>query len=208
MSSHPKLKLTYFGGRGRAEISRLVLAQAGISYEDHRIEGKDWGELKPKTPWGQLPILEVDGKTTIGQSGTIARYIARIGGIGGSSPLESAQIESIYDAVSDLGAQFGKQRWGSEEDKKTHAEENAKTHFPHWATLFENHLKQNNEGKGYFVGSGITLADIAVFQVFFEIQNSNKDVLKDHPILAAHHERVGSSERIAAWIKKRPQTAS
>ncbi len=41
-----KLKLTYFNGRGRGEPSRLILAQAGVDYEDVRIEFADWPALK------------------------------------------------------------------------------------------------------------------------------------------------------------------
>ena len=40
-------KLTYFNGRGRAELSRLIFAQAGVQYEDVRIERADWLQLKP-----------------------------------------------------------------------------------------------------------------------------------------------------------------
>jgi len=40
-------KLTYFSGRGRAELSRLIFAQAGVQYEDVRIEGDQWPQLKP-----------------------------------------------------------------------------------------------------------------------------------------------------------------
>jgi len=40
-------KLTYFNGRGRAEFSRLIFAQAGVKYEDVRIERAAWAELKP-----------------------------------------------------------------------------------------------------------------------------------------------------------------
>ena len=37
-----KFKLTYFNGRGRGELSRLILAQAGVDYEDHRIGFDEW----------------------------------------------------------------------------------------------------------------------------------------------------------------------
>ena len=42
-----KLKLIYFNGRGRGEPARLILAQAGVEYEDERIEFEDWAALKP-----------------------------------------------------------------------------------------------------------------------------------------------------------------
>jgi len=40
-------KLTYFNGRGRAELSRLIFAAAGVQYEDVRIERADWAKMKP-----------------------------------------------------------------------------------------------------------------------------------------------------------------
>ena len=42
-----KMKLYYFNLRGRAELSRLILAQGGADYEDTRIEREDWPKLKP-----------------------------------------------------------------------------------------------------------------------------------------------------------------
>ena len=42
-----KMKLYYFNSRGRAELSRLILAQGGADYEDKRIEREDWPKLKP-----------------------------------------------------------------------------------------------------------------------------------------------------------------
>ena len=45
------VRLTYFDGAGRAELSRLILAAAGIEYEDRRIDSQDWRELKPGSSW-------------------------------------------------------------------------------------------------------------------------------------------------------------
>jgi len=40
-------KLTYFNGRGRAEIIRLIFAAADEKYEDVRLEREKWAALKP-----------------------------------------------------------------------------------------------------------------------------------------------------------------
>ena len=42
------VKLTYFNLKGRAELARLILAQAEAQYEDRRITRKEeWRSLKP-----------------------------------------------------------------------------------------------------------------------------------------------------------------
>ena len=41
------IKLTYFNGKGRGELSRLILAHAAVPYEDKRVEFNEWPALKP-----------------------------------------------------------------------------------------------------------------------------------------------------------------
>jgi hypothetical protein len=41
-----ELKLNYFDAKGRAELARLILAQSGTAYDDHRINFSDWPALK------------------------------------------------------------------------------------------------------------------------------------------------------------------
>ncbi|KAJ8021969.1 Hematopoietic prostaglandin D synthase [Holothuria leucospilota] len=70
-------KLTYFDVRGRAEPIRYLFALAGVEYEDKRLTSEEWKKLKPNTPFGGLPILEVDGKV-LGQTQAICRHVAHM----------------------------------------------------------------------------------------------------------------------------------
>src|SRR6202166_410592 len=73
-----KLKLTYFdfdGGRG--EPARLALHFGRVPYEDERISTKDWAQIRDRTPFQALPILEVDGKV-VAQSNSINRYVGKL----------------------------------------------------------------------------------------------------------------------------------
>merc|ERR1711874_850849 len=97
----PQYKLTYFNLRGRGELIRLVFAYAGQEYEDFRFEIAQWPEFKPKMPFKQAPILEVDG-TVLTQSHSIARYLARTFKIAGKNDLEQAQTDEYVDLVYDL----------------------------------------------------------------------------------------------------------
>lgn len=42
-------KVTYFNGRGRAELARLVLAAAGQKFTDERYEFTEWPTKKAGT---------------------------------------------------------------------------------------------------------------------------------------------------------------
>jgi glutathione S-transferase len=66
-------KLNYFNGKGRAELSRLVLAAAGVEYEDFRWEREDWPKYKAQSPTGQSPFLEVTEDN--GQSFTLCQSV-------------------------------------------------------------------------------------------------------------------------------------
>merc|ERR1712212_993910 len=101
MQTTTKIKLTYFGLRGRAEPARLILAHAGVDYEDDRIKQEDWPTLKPKTTLGTLPILCYNG-VEIGQSVAIWRFLANEFGLAGKTNLERARADMIVDCVSDL----------------------------------------------------------------------------------------------------------
>ena len=42
----PKYKLTYFDGRGRGELSRMLFKAKGVDFEDVRISFQDWPSKK------------------------------------------------------------------------------------------------------------------------------------------------------------------
>ena len=51
--------------------NKQVFHAAGQPFEDKRISAEEWKDLKAKTPFGNLPILEV--KTLIGKTYTYAQ---------------------------------------------------------------------------------------------------------------------------------------
>ena len=56
--------------------SRLAFALANIDYQDERVELEAWKELKPKTPFGQLPLLQIGNNgPTQTQSMAMLRWV-------------------------------------------------------------------------------------------------------------------------------------
>jgi prostaglandin-H2 D-isomerase / glutathione transferase len=71
------IKLTYSDLEGTGEQVRLALALSGTKYEDERIKFPDWPQLKPKMPYGQVPVLTLDGGQTHAQSGALLRWVGK-----------------------------------------------------------------------------------------------------------------------------------
>mmetsp|Transcript_9538 Transcript_9538/g.27006 ORF Transcript_9538/g.27006 Transcript_9538/m.27006 type:complete len:231 (-) Transcript_9538:244-936(-) len=71
--------LTYFDMEGLGECVRLALVYNDIEFEDRRIKVSDWSpELKATFPFGQLPVLQVDGHM-LSQSLSILMWAGRHG---------------------------------------------------------------------------------------------------------------------------------
>ena len=95
-----KLKLSYFPFPfWRAEISRVALFMADIEFENHYVSFDELRAMKKdgSLPFGQVPILEVDGQV-IAQTGAIARFCGKLGGLyPKDNDLEAALIDQFID---------------------------------------------------------------------------------------------------------------
>lgn len=86
------IKLTYLDYKGRAELLRFILSQAGVEFEDRRLKPEQWAEEMPgklnynSRPQGSwllfipgtefgTPVLECEG-TVLKTNGTIAKFLA------------------------------------------------------------------------------------------------------------------------------------
>ena len=199
----PTVKLTYFNLRGRAEPSRLLLAYGGIKYEDCRItpgfeDPKEWMALKPKTPYGSLPLLEWNG-TCVAQSMAIARFIAREVGLAGRNNMEGAQIDEIIDAINDMANAGAKAFFSKDEAAmKKHATET----IPAGLANIEKRLE--SRGGQFLVGNAFSWADLHVFDFCFNLPD--KSCLEKVPKIKDLTERVCKIPNIKCWMESRPKT--
>ena len=200
------IKLVYFHLRGRAEPCRLLLAYAGVSYEDERVpppwENPDgWASLKPYFPFGILPVLYWNGEE-ISQSLAAARFLAKEFGLAGKNDLEAAQIDEIVDAIEDaVNARIGFLLEQDETRKKTLSETFQKRIVPTLLGQLEKRLA--GRGGQFFVGNNLSWADIQTFMICSELDQS---ALKNVPKVANLVERVGQLPNIKKWVESRPDT--
>lgn len=208
----PQYKLIYFNGRGRAEVPRWLFAVAGVQYEDVRYEMEDWkGGAKEKLnpPFGQLPVLSVDG-VLYGQSLSISRYLAEQFGLAGKTDLEKLRADMVVHCCEDYVQACMKAHFESDETKKAEIVKKLKEEdLKKFYTSFEQILKQNKGGDGYFVADSLTWADIvfAYYTGFIAMLGLDPATfLADYPKLKALYDKVLKHPKIAEWIAKRPET--
>jgi len=198
-------KLTYFNGRGRGEPARLLFEYAGVKYEDNRIEDAIWPALKPSTPFGQLPVLEIDGKVMIAQAKAICRYLGHEFNLVPKDHIEAARADMLVDGNGDVTTHYD--LWYYEEDpvKKPEVWKKLETeHIVPFADRCEKFL--TSTGTGYFVNKTITWADIFLFDFYHDAKSKTPHLFKSHPKLTEFIDKIASQPKIKAWLEKRPQT--
>ena len=204
----PSYKLIYFDGRGRAECSRYIFAQAGVEYTDERLNEEEFMKVKSSgcLPAGSLPVLEVDGKMLAG-SEVIARYLGEKFGLAGENDWDNAQLASLVDLMTDLDncvmpVFFGKDDASKAEAKKKLIE----VSIPKYFGCLEKRIKANNSPDGWAYGKKITYVDMRIVSGLEMLFGVDPNVLDSYPTLKKLFEAVNAQPNIAAWIKKRPDS--
>lgn len=196
-------KLTYFDFSGsRGEECRMALCLAG-EFDDVRIPFKQWSDLKPSTPFGALPILEVEGKGVVAQTNAILTFVGRAHGLHPSDPWEAARHEALLEAVEDVRfALAPSQKLKDEDEKKVARQQFADGFLKTWSRNVENEIQ------GPFVGGDkICVADVKIFQIMSSFKSGTLDhvpatVFEKFPKLEALYAAVAANSKISAWRAK------
>ncbi len=207
-----KPTLIYFPARGRAELIRLVLAEAGVDYEEHPVgrgtppvNGRptDFAALKASgdLPFEAVPVWEEPGGFRLAQSLAIASHVGRTHGLGGRTPAEAAQIDEWLGAFEDVRAELRKLTPMPPDQRPAFRTELRTTILPRWLGWLDRLLRANRGGAGFTVGEGITVADLALYYLLETIRdNGMGEAIDRYPALAAFEKRIASRPRIAAYL--------
>jgi glutathione S-transferase len=197
-------KLTYFDlNTSRGEECRLALHVAGVEFEDYRISRPDWQMLKPKTPYGALPILDTPGKGTLAQTNAILAYIGRAHDLHPKDLWEAARHEAIMHSVEDVRAALATSGKPTDPAEKKAAREALATgYLQTWGASI------NSQITGPFLaGTQINVADIKLFQIVSSLKAGVMDhipatVFSAFPKLEAQHAAVARHPKILEWQAK------
>jgi len=201
-----KLKLVYFdfhGGRG--EPARLALAIAGIEFDEERVPLNDWPRRKADTPFGGLPVLEIDG-ARVSQSNGINRYVGKLAGLYPSDPWQAALCDEVMDAVEDITNKITATFDLPDDEKKARRQALSDGAI----TFYLDRLQQRLEDRGghHFAGGRLSVADLKVFVWIDHLKSGKLDYIPTDlpdrvaPMLVALHERVRNHPGVKAYYAK------
>ncbi|PAV65608.1 hypothetical protein WR25_12301 [Diploscapter pachys] len=206
----PSYKLYYFEGRGLGEASRQLFALADVPFEDVRLTKETFVELKSKFPYGQVPVLEIDG-VQVPQSVAIARFLAKKFGFSGKTEVEQALVDGICDQWKDFYVEtkpfyYGKlgicpPGWEDLEKAKTEVLIPARDKF---FGFLKNLLNKNKSG--FLVEGGVTYADLFIVDNMTSLVGWFSGYFEGHPEIEAYYKRVQDIPQLKAWLAKRPNT--
>ena len=202
-----KIRFTYFKFPfWRAETSRLALHIGGIDFEDVRLGRDDFRAKKEagEFPYGQLPVLEVDGKV-FAQSVAIAKFCGKLSGLyPQDDDLAAMKVDEFLDAAAQITSLVNPSMNEKDSDKRAAMrEELGGQTLPHWLGLLEQRMGPGD----YLVGDSITVADLAIWRLLGWLTGGildgiPNDLLKAHCRLETHFKRIDEREDIRTWMQK------
>jgi prostaglandin-H2 D-isomerase / glutathione transferase len=207
------LRLTYFNFPfWRAETSRLALHLGGIEFEDRRVSGKEFVEMKNTAllPYGQLPVLEVDG-VVFAQSVAIAKFCGKISGF---YPVDddtaALKVDEFLDTASQLTNLVGpSMREKDPENRAALRQKLGSEILPQWLHMLEHRMGEGD----VLVGESLTVADFAIWRILGWLTGGildgiPTDLLKPHVKLSAFFHHMEQNEKIKVWMQNHYPTES
>lgn len=193
---------------GRAEPARVALFIAGIDFTDHRIPRDKWPEEKANAaryPFGQVPILEVDGKP-FAESSAITRYAGRLSGLYPTDPILALRVDELDAIVEDANAGIYPSFAEQDVDKRIALrKEYLAGSFKKFVTVIDRKVGEN--GTGWAVGDSITIADLRLSAWFGFLTSGfldgiDKTALEPYPHITALLKKVDEHPKVAEWNAK------
>jgi glutathione S-transferase len=202
-------KLSYFPMPGRGESVRLALQLSGVEWVDNRVPGKDWGSIKPSTPWGKMPMLELADGAKLSQQRALLRFVGKLGGLYPDDPLLAARVDELMDTVEDCQVLTNSVGQGQEQGAKEAARAEAAVSGTVAALLakIDAYVAMHGSG-GFAVGSSLTVADLMVATHLCMIPSGMFDgvpatALDAFPNICLVRKTVMTEPRIAAYYAGR-----
>ena len=188
-----KLVVTYFPASARGQMVTSVLDIIEKEYELKTITFEQWGAEKEHTPFGVLPVLDVDGKK-IGGTTIIARFVAERYGKDKIDQEADPFVSAFYEGQADIANEVLAKLFGFVFAKEELKEEKEKALLS-YAKKHLGFLERSIKSGGVFQGKEgkVTWSEIVISSLLRDMRKlypNSEEILKDTPNLNAMCESV------------------
>ena len=207
--------------QGRGEFVRLALEEAGADYVDvarlprrgvpalmRFLEGRSVKQ-RPFAP----PFLKA-GKLVIGQTANILLFLGPRLAVAPKDEAERLWAHQLQLTIADWVAEVhdthhpisgGLYYEEQKREAKRRAKDFRQERLPKFLGYFEQVLKRNPKGSGYFLGRAVSYVDLSMFQMIEGLRYAFPCAMarqeRAHPRSVVLHDRVAARPRIAAYLK-------
>ncbi|KAG2829497.1 hypothetical protein PC116_g5921 [Phytophthora cactorum] len=170
-----QLKLTYFAGPGRAELSRLILSAGNVPFEDERLDRDAFVAIKPTLPLGQVPVLK--------------------------DPLECLRVDMVSESLIDIKTLISEitYRTPGETAKAEKTKKLLEESVPKTLKLLEGFVQKGP----FFLGEKMTYADLQLYDLAKNgLGNFASFSLSKYPKLILLVGKVEANPNVADYLAK------
>ncbi|KFM81966.1 Glutathione S-transferase 1, partial [Stegodyphus mimosarum] len=200
----PQYKIIDYTFTTAAELARAILEYVGVSYEDVRYDKDKAGDAEKATPFGTLPVLEVDGKI-IAQHQSICRFIARQHGLAGKNEIEFALCDLVMDGLWHMFAKIRRAQIHqlSKEERSSIIKAMIAEDVPPYLDGFEKMLKDRKDESDFIVSKEVTWCDIGLTLALAALKYRHGLSLDSHPQLSGYLGKMMELPQLAEFLSKR-----
>jgi len=192
-----QVKVTYFKMAGRAGPVRAALQLAKIKYENVFVNRESFNAMKPKLPFGQVPVFEVNGEV-VSQSNAFLRYVGRFSSLYPTDPFKALKVDEVLDGISDALLVMRPSLMEKDLEKKLQLRKELISPDGALTKFMTNMQKLVESNKGsYAAGSQMSIADLSLYTMLKMINDGGLDgippsVLGDYPLLKNIFENINT----------------
>lgn len=201
-TSLPDFTLHYFGVKGAAAVTIIVLEQGNVPYKAKNwgLDMESWKKFKPNTPTGMMPLMEFDGGDMVAESGACSRVAAMKAGLLGEG-LDYARSEQLIGMTADLWKVVGinaptimtLDSFKSDPSKVEKFKTEIKPKLTEKLKSYEKLLQlKSGMTSVQFTSTGLTLGEFDLWFRLYQLKNgAYPDVLEDISCLKGFYDRIG-----------------
>lgn len=197
------VKTGYWNIRGYMQPIRLLLAYAGVEYEDKRYnigpapeyDRSEW--LADKFNLGldfpNCPYL-IDGDVKLSQTFAILKYLGRKHGLAPKTEAEHIRMDLTEAEAIDMRTKWSTLCYNADFEKlKPEFLKNLSVKLKEMSTFLGSHP--------YFAGENITWIDFVMYELLDQHSQMSPGLLDEFPNLKEFHARIENLEKVAAYLK-------